>query len=141
MFLLTDLLRYKPVIVFEGVGYVVTWCFLLWARGVRAMQFVEFAYGIATSTEVAYYTYIYAKVPSRFYQRVTSYTRVAILAGRFMSGVLSQVKYTEYSSRYYLSTLCLIHLPSIQQGITGTCRTILNHHHFAYLQISWLRYG
>lgn len=91
VFLLTDLLRYKPVIVFEGIGYVVTWSLLLWARGVAAMQFMEFMYGIATSTEVAYYTYIYAKVAGKFYQRVTSYTRAAILTGRFLSAVLSQV--------------------------------------------------
>jgi hypothetical protein len=26
------------------------------------MQFMQFVYGVATSTEVAYYTYIYAKV-------------------------------------------------------------------------------
>jgi hypothetical protein len=26
------------------------------------MQFMQFIYGVATSTEVAYYTYIYAKV-------------------------------------------------------------------------------
>ncbi|RXG55935.1 Thiamine transporter 1 [Armadillidium vulgare] len=91
VFLLTDLLRYKPVIVFEGIGYVATWCLLLWAGGVRWMQFMEFCYGIATATEVAYYTYIYAQVDARHYQKVTSYTRSAILAGRFASGLLSQV--------------------------------------------------
>ena len=54
--------RYKPVIVFEGISYIATWCMLLWANGVGWMQSMEFAYGIATSTEVAYFTYIYAKV-------------------------------------------------------------------------------
>ncbi|MPC43054.1 Thiamine transporter 2 [Portunus trituberculatus] len=91
VFLLTDLLRYKLVIVAEGIGYVVTWSLLLWARGVPAMQLMEFMYGVATSTEVAYYTYIYAKVAGKFYQRVTSYTRAALLSGRFLSAVLSQV--------------------------------------------------
>jgi thiamine transporter 2/3 len=62
VFLLTDLLRYKPIIMFEGVSYVATWCLLLWANGVVWMQMMEFFYGIATSTEIAYYTYIYAKV-------------------------------------------------------------------------------
>ena len=37
---------------------------------------MQFTYGIATSTEVAYYTYIYAKVPKSDYQQVTSFTRV-----------------------------------------------------------------
>ena len=52
---------------------------------------MQFTYGIATSTEVAYYTYIYAKVPNEYYQKVTSFTRVAILLGRFVSGVSSQI--------------------------------------------------
>ena len=52
---------------------------------------MQFTYGIATSTEVAYYTYIYAKVPKTHYQKVTSFTRVAILLGRFVSGASSQL--------------------------------------------------
>ncbi|XP_050735543.1 thiamine transporter 1-like [Eriocheir sinensis] len=107
VFLLTDLLRYKPVIVFEGIAYIATWSLLLWARGVTAMQLMEFTYGIATSTEVAYYTYIYAKVAGKFYQRVTSFTRAALLAGRFLSGVLSQILTSsglmDYHSLNYLS--------------------------------------
>ena len=49
------------------------------------------SYGVATSTEVAYFTYIYARVPAEHYQAVTSFTRAALLFGRFLSGVLSQV--------------------------------------------------
>ncbi|CAL4077131.1 unnamed protein product, partial [Meganyctiphanes norvegica] len=90
VFLVTDLLRYKPIIVFEGFGYIISWTLLLWARGVPAMQAMEFMFGVATSTEVAYYTYIYAKVSQEYYQRVTSYTRTAILVGRFASGLLAQ---------------------------------------------------
>ena len=52
---------------------------------------MQVAYGIATSTEVAYFTYIYARVPGQHYQKVTSFTRAALLIGRFLSGVLSQV--------------------------------------------------
>ncbi len=38
VFLFTDLLRYKPVIVFEGFAYVGTWVLLLWGKGVGMMQ-------------------------------------------------------------------------------------------------------
>ena len=51
---------------------------------------MQVTYGIATATEVAYYTYIYAKVHPVHYQKVTSLTRVALLMGRFLSGVLAQ---------------------------------------------------
>ena len=40
---------------------------------------------------MAYFTYIYARVPGQHYQKVTSFTRAALLIGRFLSGVLSQV--------------------------------------------------
>lgn len=43
------------------------------------------------STEVAYYTYMYAKVPYQHYQKVTGYVRAAILTGRFLSGVVGQI--------------------------------------------------
>ncbi len=91
VFLVTDLARYKAVIVVEGFAYVATWCLLLWTEGVAWMQAMQVAYGVATATEVAYYTYIYAKVEPRHFQKITSYTRVAILMGRFLSGVLAQV--------------------------------------------------
>jgi len=55
------------------------------------MQFMEIAYGIATSTEIAYFTYIYAKVPAEKYQTVTSFARSAVLFGRFSSGLCSQL--------------------------------------------------
>lgn len=43
------------------------------------------------ATEVAYFTYIYAKVPKEYYQQVTSHTRAAILAGRAISSVIAQI--------------------------------------------------
>ncbi|CAL4091051.1 unnamed protein product, partial [Meganyctiphanes norvegica] len=119
VFLVTDLLRYKPVIVFEGLGYIITWVLLLWARGVPAMQAMEFMYGIATSTEVAYYTYIYAKVSKEYYQRVTSYTRTAILFGRFASGLLAQLL-TMYDLMDY-HTLNYISLTSVSIAFVIAC--------------------
>ena len=68
----------------EGFAYIATWVtylqylyniyldictylhclqvLLLWGRGVGQMQLMETVYGLATSTEVAYFTYIYASV-------------------------------------------------------------------------------
>eukprot|EP00095_Tigriopus_kingsejongensis_P003036 maker-scaffold1070_size64748-snap-gene-0.13 protein:Tk03036 transcript:maker-scaffold1070_size64748-snap-gene-0.13-mRNA-1 annotation:"hypothetical protein DAPPUDRAFT_59074" len=91
VFLLTDLVRYKPMIMFEGLAYVLTWVILLWAEGVGAMQAMQFVYGMATATEIAYYTYIYAKVPQEDFKRVSSLTRFSVLMGKFVSGLLSQL--------------------------------------------------
>jgi len=38
VFLVTDLLRYKPVIVLEGISAVVTWCMLIWGKSIQLMQ-------------------------------------------------------------------------------------------------------
>lgn len=43
------------------------------------------------ATEVAYYTYIYAKVDKQYYQKVTSHTRAAVLSGRFIAGASGQL--------------------------------------------------
>ncbi|KFO99836.1 Thiamine transporter 2, partial [Calypte anna] len=60
VFLITDYVRYKPVLLLQGISFSVTWLLLLFARGVLAMQAVEFFYGMTTATEVAYYAYIYS---------------------------------------------------------------------------------
>lgn len=44
-----------------------------------------------TACEIAYYTYIYAKVDKKHYQIVTSHMRGASLTGRFMSSITSQI--------------------------------------------------
>lgn len=43
------------------------------------------------ATEVAYYTYIYAKVDREKFQVVTGFTKSAILTGRFLAGVVAQI--------------------------------------------------
>ncbi|MCL4154153.1 UNVERIFIED_CONTAM: hypothetical protein GTU68_014131 [Idotea baltica] len=118
VFLCTDLLRYKPVIVFEGIGYVATWCLLLWARDVHWMQLMEFCYGIATSTEVAYFTYMYAQVDGEYYQKITSYTRSAILAGRFFSGLSAQVLYSTGAMDYHSLNYFSLTSVSVALGIS-----------------------
>lgn len=66
------------------------------------------------ATEVAYYTYIYAKVDTEFYPQVSSHTRAAILAGRCVSGLLAQMlislnwmdfkqlNYITFAGKYYV---------------------------------------
>lgn len=91
VFLVTDFFRYKPLVIFEGFSYIATWCLLLWGRGVTQMQLMQFTYGVSSSTEIAYYTYVYAKVSGTYYQQVTALTRSSLLLGRFLSGSLSQI--------------------------------------------------
>ncbi|KAG5899300.1 hypothetical protein JTB14_029254 [Gonioctena quinquepunctata] len=91
IFLITDLCRYKPLIILLGLSGVVIWSLLLWTKTLFELQVVEVIYGTFSAAEVAYYTYIYAKVDTEWYQQVTSHTRAAILAGRAISGISAQL--------------------------------------------------
>ncbi|XP_055385322.1 thiamine transporter 1 isoform X2 [Condylostylus longicornis] len=55
------------------------------------LQIIQICYGTFMSAEVAYYTYIYAKVKQEKYQEVTGHTRAAFLIGRFLASVLAQI--------------------------------------------------
>lgn len=48
-------------------------------------------FGFYSATEVAYYSYIYAKVEKQYYPKVTSHTRAATFVGKLVAGVLSQL--------------------------------------------------
>ncbi|KAM5181474.1 thiamine transporter 1 [Mantella aurantiaca] len=91
VFLATDYLRYKPVIIVQGLSLIITWFMLLYAQGTLAVQFLEFFYGMSTATDVAYYSYIYSVVDSGMYQKVTSYCRTATLTGFTVGSVAGQV--------------------------------------------------
>ncbi|XP_053166908.1 thiamine transporter 1 isoform X2 [Hemicordylus capensis] len=91
VFLLTDYLRYKPVILIQGLSLIVTWFMLLYAEELLAFQFLEFFYGMVTATEIAYYSYLYSIVDLNLYQKVTSYCRSAALVGYTVGSVTGQI--------------------------------------------------
>ncbi|OWR51463.1 hypothetical protein KGM_208749A, partial [Danaus plexippus plexippus] len=91
VFLITDFLRFKPVIILSGVSGILVYAVLLWTSSIQWLQVSQFLYGLYMATEVAYLTYIYAKVDSAKYPVASSYTRIAALSGRFLSGVSSQL--------------------------------------------------
>lgn len=48
-------------------------------------------YAVVTSTEVAYFSYIYSVIPVENYQRATGYLRSAMLAGYTFGATLGQM--------------------------------------------------
>ncbi|CAM4539298.1 reduced folate transporter [Lepidochelys kempii] len=91
IFLLTDYLRYKPVLVLQSLSHISIWLLLLFGTGILAMQFMEFFYGITMAARVAYSSYIFSLVSPSQYQRMASYSRAAVLMGVFTSSVLGQL--------------------------------------------------
>ncbi|KAM9318653.1 solute carrier family 19 member 3b [Pholidichthys leucotaenia] len=91
VFLLTDFLRYKPLIVLQGLFLVSNYVLLCFIPGLPAMTFLQVNYAVVTSTEVAYFSYIYSVIPLENYQRATGYLRSAMLAGYTFGASLGQM--------------------------------------------------
>lgn len=91
IFLITDYLRYKPLIVVLGLSSAAIWGLMLIVNGKLGLQVIEVFYGTFSACEVAYYAYIYTKTDKQHYQEVTSHTRSAILFGRFISALTAQL--------------------------------------------------
>ncbi|XP_043861215.1 reduced folate transporter isoform X2 [Dromiciops gliroides] len=91
IFLLTDYLRYKPVLVLQSLSYLSAWLLLIFGTDVLAMQFMEFFYGITMAARVAYSSYIFSLISPARYQRMASYSRSSVLMGVFTSSVLGQI--------------------------------------------------
>lgn len=74
-----------------GVCGAITSVLLLWTESFVGAQWIEITYAAYMTQEVAYFAYIYAKVPREHFLAVTSHTRAALLLGRCISGVLAQL--------------------------------------------------
>ncbi|KAM9736261.1 thiamine transporter 2 isoform 1-T3 [Dama dama] len=108
VFILTDYVRYKPVIILQGISCIVCWLLLLFGQGVRTMQVLEFFYGMVTATEVAYYAYIYSVVSPEHYQKVSGYCRSVTLVAYTASSVLAQLLVSLAGlSYFYLNVISL----------------------------------
>ncbi|KAM9380386.1 reduced folate transporter [Phaethornis superciliosus] len=91
IFLLTDYLRYKPVLVLQSLSHISIWLLLVFGTSILAMQLMEFFYGVTMAARIAYSSYIFSLVAPSRYQRMASYSRSAVLLGVFTSSVLGQL--------------------------------------------------
>lgn len=91
IFLATDYLCYKPVLILQATSLLVTYVMLLKAQGLVVMQLLEFFFGLATASDIAYYAYIYSVVEPGHYQRVTGYCRSVTLFGSAAGSLTGQL--------------------------------------------------
>ncbi|WKY15532.1 hypothetical protein Q1695_000763 [Nippostrongylus brasiliensis] len=129
-FILTDILRYKPIIVLEGASLCATWALLVWGEGVRQMQLMQICFGLASAAEIAYYSYLYAVVDEVHYRTVTSYIRSAALVGKLLAFALAQFLVSTGLGSYLLlnqislGAVCVVFvialtLPAVPPPATG----------------------
>lgn len=89
-FFLTDILRYKPIVITEAVALCFTWILLIWGKTIWQMQIMQIAFGVASACELGYESYMFLMVDKKYYKLVSSYTRAATLTGRFFAYALAQ---------------------------------------------------
>ncbi|NXK06897.1 S19A1 protein, partial [Herpetotheres cachinnans] len=118
IFLLTDYLRYKPVLVLQSLSHISIWLLLVLGTSVLAMQLMEFFYSITMAARIAYSSYIFSLVTPSRYQRMASYSRSAVLLGVFTSSVLGQLCVTLGSVSFL--TLNYISLGFVSFGLILT---------------------
>ncbi|KAH8292162.1 hypothetical protein KR054_006451 [Drosophila jambulina] len=134
VFLITDLLRYKPVIIANALAGILLWSTLIWTTTLAGLQAVEVLYGFYQAGEVAYYSYIYAQVDKQYYPRVTSHTRAAMFVGKLVAGILAQLiiglDWMNYKQLFYITVssqvvalLWAFFLPKVDKSVYFHNRT------------------
>ncbi|KAH0625017.1 hypothetical protein JD844_033025 [Phrynosoma platyrhinos] len=140
VFLATDFLRYKPVILMQGLSLIVTWFMLLYAKGLLATQFLEFFYGLVTATEIAYYSYIYSVVDLNLYQKVTSYCRSAALVGYTVGSVCGQILVSVVGWSLFILNVVSLTSVSVAFAVAWFLpmpqKSLFFHHHHSNAQVS-----
>lgn len=80
---------------------------MIWTSSLAALQVSQFFYGVYLASEIAYYTYMYAKVDKNHYAKVTSYARAAMLIGKLLASTSAQLliyyKVMDYKSLNYIT--------------------------------------
>lgn len=79
------------MIIILGISGIITWILLLETTTLFWLLVIQVTYAMYIASEVAYFTYIYAKVPKEHYLQVTSHSRAALLIGKCMSGSIGQI--------------------------------------------------
>uniref|UniRef100_A0A0R3RGU3 Reduced folate carrier family protein n=1 Tax=Elaeophora elaphi TaxID=1147741 RepID=A0A0R3RGU3_9BILA len=91
IFLLTDLTLYKPTMLLEVISQTIYRGTLVFCPAVWAQKLGMIIYGAASASEIAFFSYIYSKSEKDQYQKLTSYSRAAVMSGRMTSYLQAQI--------------------------------------------------
>lgn len=98
--LFTDIFLYKPVLILESLSYISVWLLLIFGRSIFSQQLGQVLYGVATSTEIAYFAYIYVKVDRSKYSVWGKFTHVMGIFNYSESNILNSWKDSQFSKNF-----------------------------------------
>nr|XP_018900416.1 PREDICTED: thiamine transporter 1-like [Bemisia tabaci] len=128
VFLVTDLLRYKPIVIADGVAGVMTYVLLIGRPSLQMIQVEQMFFAFFYSSDSVLYTYMYAKIEDKTtYNQITGYVRAAVLSGKFLSGFSSQVFVTLHQAGTNSSKLPLVYMSIAGMSLNEQSATFQTH--------------
>ncbi|XP_022181646.1 thiamine transporter 2-like isoform X2 [Myzus persicae] len=101
VFLSSDYLRYKPVMVFNGMLGIVAYANLVNSPTTFRIMVTEVCLSLFACIEMAYYGYLYSKIQDKeHYQIATGFAKSGMLSGTCVGGLLGQLV-VYFSERNY----------------------------------------
>ncbi|XP_050422137.1 folate transporter 1-like [Adelges cooleyi] len=107
-FLITDYLRYKPIIIMNGLCGITYFSLLLGSPNIIVLNISQIFHSIFRASEIAHFSYMFAKINDKNqYQIANSRVRTALMIGKFSFSLLAQVllstELATYTDLLYLS--------------------------------------
>ncbi|KAI6185017.1 Folate-like transporter 2 [Aphelenchoides bicaudatus] len=113
IFLLTDFLLYKPTMLVEILGQIGFRASLVFFKSVFSQIVGIIVYGMASASEIGFFSYVYARLEKDEYRRLTSWTRAGTMCGRTLGYGLSQLIILTHLGNYYTLNVIAFIMPCI----------------------------
>ncbi|KAL7076839.1 hypothetical protein ACQ4LE_004141 [Meloidogyne hapla] len=109
IFLFTDLFLYKPTMFVEIIGQIIFRSTLVFGGSIISQIIGQISYGIASASEIAFFSYIYARLEKEQFKTLTSWTRAGTMAGRTTGYLFSQfLILSNLSDLFILNIIALV---------------------------------
>ncbi|CEF61837.2 Reduced folate carrier family and Major facilitator superfamily domain, general substrate transporter-containing protein [Strongyloides ratti] len=89
--LFTDYLNFKPILLIESISLIATGFLLTFGNSLFSIQMTQITYGCATSSEIAFMSYLYTKVYDNEIAFVTGIIRGVILLSKCLCTSIGQL--------------------------------------------------
>ncbi|KAK6167304.1 hypothetical protein SNE40_021369 [Patella caerulea] len=87
--LVTDYVKYKPIIVLQGFFSVILMSLFNWDQQIIPLIVSQVFHGFVMATNIAFYAYIFAVADSEKYKLSTCLSQISVLFGIFLGNLLA----------------------------------------------------
>ena len=91
LFVITDLTRYKPVVVAYCASYVICYVIWLYGKGIELIKLMQIVYALATACEISFYSYPFNVLYKKIFSKSNLFCKIKIYDSQFIGSVVGQV--------------------------------------------------